>query len=134
MKKLKLSEFKKIKEITGLSPLELESALDSGDWSLLTDDEAQEQATDYIKDSIWAFNASFLAHMLGCPTEAVEAIQINDACEDNNPVFLAWLSNTEYSIEDFAEAAISADGRGHFLSSYDGEEHEIGEFYLYRHN
>lgn len=43
----------------------------------------------------------------------------------------------------FSESAIAADGRGHFLSSYDGEENEVSAedidgnpvtFYLYRTN
>jgi hypothetical protein len=28
--------------------------------------------------------------------------------------------------------AISTDGRGHFISSYDGEENEQGDYYIYR--
>lgn len=30
--------------------------------------------------------------------------------------------------------AIRCDGRGHFLSQYDGEEVEAGEFFIYRLN
>lgn len=39
-------------------------------------------------------------------------------------------------LNDFVDDAIAADGRGHFISSYDGEEHEVtvdGEtYYVYR--
>jgi hypothetical protein len=35
---------------------------------------------------------------------------------------------------DFADEAISADGRGHFLSGYDGNENEQDGFYIYRTN
>ena len=41
-------------------------------------------------------------------------------------------------IDSFVEAAISADGRGHFLARYDSEEREFNNgrmtFYIYRIN
>jgi len=41
-------------------------------------------------------------------------------------------------IDSFVDAAISADGRGHFMSSYDGNENEEEvngtTFYIYRIN
>lgn len=41
-------------------------------------------------------------------------------------------------MDGFIQAAISADGRGHFMSSYDGEENEVTvndqTFYIYRLN
>lgn len=37
-------------------------------------------------------------------------------------------------IDAFVEDAITADGRGHFLSSYDGEEYEEGKYFIYRIN
>jgi hypothetical protein len=43
-----------------------------------------------------------------------------------------------WDIDSLVEDAISADGRGHFLSSYDGDENEEtvnGQtFYIYRTN
>ena len=38
------------------------------------------------------------------------------------------------NFDSFVQHAIAADGRGHFLSSYDGEENEAGEFFVYRTN
>jgi hypothetical protein len=36
--------------------------------------------------------------------------------------------------DDLVDEAISADGRGHFIATYDGEEAEAGRFYVYRIN
>lgn len=36
--------------------------------------------------------------------------------------------------ESFISDCISIDGRGHTLSGYDGEEHEQGNYYIYRTN
>ena len=38
------------------------------------------------------------------------------------------------SMDEFIEDAISSDGRGHFLSPYDGEENEEGDYFIYRIN
>lgn len=103
-----------------------------------TDDEATEYAREQIEQSLWAFNASFLASWLKCPEESVKAVQDNEKCEGNNETFATWLEevNGESWLEDFADDAISADGRGHFVSNYDGNEHEFTldgtTFYAYR--
>lgn len=108
------------------------------DYLVLTDEEADEACKDYIKQSLWAFNANFLASFLGCPTEAVQAVHDNGKCEDNNEVFLNWINESGLDIDDLVESVISADGRGHFISSYDGYEHEVdvdGEtYYVYKLN
>lgn len=112
-----------------------EITLDGKEFLIGTDDEATECANERIEDSLWAFNASFLADHLGCPIESVQAIHENDQCEGNNEVFKEWLGD---KLDDFKEAAIDADGRGHFIAGYDHEEHEIkidGEiYYAYRVN
>jgi hypothetical protein len=103
-----------------------------GEYLVLTDEEADEKAKEYILDSVWAFNANFLAaHCLeGIGLEVIEAIQANERCESNNKALLALIEDVDHFLDD----AIKADGRGHFLSSYDGEENEAGEFYIYRTN
>lgn len=103
----------------------------------LTDEEADKKAADYIKDSLWAFNASFLSEQTGLDAEVFEAIANNGKCESNNDTLYNLISKMG-DIESFISDAISADGRGHFMSSYDGEETEEtinGEtFYIYRMN
>ena len=50
--------------------------------------------------------------------------------EDGNDDIYRLLSDPQ----EFVDDAISADGRGHFLSSYDGEEGEEGDYFIYRIN
>lgn len=93
------------------------------------DDEARELAEEYIAESIWAFNASFIANHLGIPDaeEMIKAFQ-ESKCEGCNETFRTLIDNTGAGFDGphgFAADAIHADGRGHFISSYDGEEHEF---------
>jgi hypothetical protein len=57
-----------------------------------------------------------------------------DLCEDANPPVEALIKDMDHFVSD----AISADGRGHFLSSYDSEEQETEidsiTYYYYRLN
>jgi len=104
------------------------------DYLVLTDSEADEKAKEYILDSVWAFNASFLAGETGIDEEVFTAIQANDRCESNNSAILRLIDDED----SFVESAISADGRGHFMNSYDGNENEENVFgdtyYIYRVN
>jgi hypothetical protein len=119
---------------------ELESYLDDGDYLLLTDAEADEKAQEYIKDSLWAFNASFILSECGLDRSGAESLRTmqEKSCEGANDFILSLVEKT-CGLADFVSAAISADGRGHFLSFYDGEETEISipdndTLYLYRCN
>ena len=105
-----------------------------GDFKVLTNEEADEHAKEYILETVWAFNKSFL----DCHSEAIaemdeevwEAIQ--SKCESSNATILRLIDDIEHFVED----AVLCDGRGHFLSSYDGNEYEQqvdGEyFYIYK--
>mgnify|MGYP003480099808 CR=1 FL=1 len=102
-------------------------------YSVYTDKEADEKAAEYIKESAWAFNASFIIDHSNLPYEGIEMIQtFQQKCEGANETILALIGDFDKFVSD----AISADGRGHFLSSYDGEENEEtvnGEtYYIYR--
>lgn len=100
------------------------------EYLVLTDSEADAMCASQIKDSAWAFNPEFLrAHMTkGVTVKALQAIQAD--CEDCNDVILALIKDVDHFVND----AISSDGRGHFLSQYDGEENEVGEYFIYRTN
>lgn len=110
-------------------------SLDSKEYAIGTDSEAQKAAENYVKDSIWAFNASFILNHCGLPLELEEAIQAfqGDKCESANDALLTLVEKCG-SVENFTEEAIAADGRGHLLNPYDGEEYEEGEFFIYRLN
>lgn len=101
---------------------------------VLTDEEADDRCRDRITDSLWAFNASFIASHTrnGLSSECTKALgeMQGRLCESASPIVEALIED----IDDFVSDAISADGRGHFLSSYDGNENEEGDFFIYRDN
>ena len=90
---------------------------------VLTDEEADEATADYIRESLWAFNSSFLVSHFpdGLTEEDIDAIR-GDRCEDANGAFVALVGD---GFDDLVADAISQDGRGHFLSHYDHEEHDL---------
>lgn len=106
-----------------------------GDWLVYTDSEADYQAKEYIIESLWAFNANFLASMTGLPEECFAAL--SQQYESANDPILQIVKQT-CGLDPLVKRAIREDGRGHFLSHYDGYEIEQnfgGEtYYLYRCN
>ena len=130
---LKYSQIQELCEIMNCSATELPGELEEN-WLLATDSEADEHASELVLDSIWAFRPSFLSGATGIDQEVFEAIRANGRCEDNNNAIIAIIDST-CGITHFVAQAIQTEGRGHFISSYDGEEHEIsGNLYLYRLN
>jgi hypothetical protein len=106
---------------------------DYGRYMILTDKEADERARDYISESLWAFNASFLVSYLpdGVTEEVIEALQ--PQCEGANEAIRSMIGDR---FDDLVSDAILSDGRGHFLNTYDGHEHEHERegryWYIYR--
>ena len=109
--------------------------VDGFEYLVLTDGEANEAAAAYIADSLWAFNAEFILEACGLDSGSNVARSLRqiqkDSCEGCNDFIYALVDRT-CGIDEFTEEAILADGRGHFLSSYDGEEGEQGEYFIYR--
>lgn len=103
---------------------------EGGEYLVLTDDEADRKTGDYIRETIWAFNPEFLAcHMPeGVNEEIIRLAQ--EKCEGANETLKAMIVDFDHLVDD----AIGCDGRGHFLSSYDGEENEEGDYFIYRVN
>lgn len=103
----------------------------SRQYLVLDDDEAEERARDYIRQSLWAFRPEFLSSYTprGVGTDVLRLLQ--EKCEDSNDALLALVGDR---FDDLASDAIGADGRGHFLATYDGNEGERGGFYIYRTN
>ena len=102
------------------------------DYLVLTDEEADEQVKEDIRESVWAFNASFIIENTDLTYEAEEMITgfQQAKCEGANDTILSMIND----FDAFVESAIGANGRGHFLSSYDGNECEIGQYLIYRIN
>lgn len=105
---------------------------DGCEYLVLTDKEADEKARESILESVWAFNKSFL----DCHSEAISEMdedvfsKIQEMCEGANKTILRLIDDVDHFVDD----AILADGRGHFMSSYDGEENEQDGYYIYRIN
>jgi hypothetical protein len=108
------------------------------EYAIGSDEEATEAANEYIKQSLWSFNASFiLSHSkAGYNAEVEKALKEMQAklCESANELVRAIIEDMDAFIED----AVSSDGRGTFLSSYDSSEVEVvidnEYFYAYRLN
>jgi hypothetical protein len=95
---------------------------------VLTEDEADIAAWEAISQSLWAFNAEFLAGITDLPELVFKALQ-NEMSEDANETIRQLVGD---KFDDLVSEAISSDGRGHFMSSYDGKEEEVGEYFIYR--
>jgi hypothetical protein len=112
--------------------------IDGAEYLVLTDEEADKKAEECIIDSLWAFNTSFIlnhSHNLrvnGWNERTEKAFQEmqSSLCESANEIVKAIIDD----LDDFVSDAIAEDGRGHFISFYDGEENEQGDFYIYRTN
>ena len=103
----------------------------SGEYLVLTDDEADERAAECVLESLWACNASFLSGETGLPEEAFKFAE--EMCEGANDAIEAMVKAT-CGLDKLVAVAIGCDGRGHFLSGYDGNESEAGDYYIYRTN
>jgi len=100
-------------------------------YRVLTEDEAHQAVRDAIVDSLWAFRPEFLASETGLDISVFEALA--DKCEGANDAVLSLIKGT-CGLDDFVNDAVSADGRGHFLAPYDGEEREFVGYYIYQEN
>lgn len=101
------------------------------EYHVLDDDGADEAVAESIKNSLWTFNASFLAGETGFDKDIFTCMQ--DKCEDANSAFLSLIEQS-CGLTSFIESAVGCNGRGHFLSSYDGNENESGDYFIYRIN
>lgn len=97
------------------------------DYLVFTDKEADEQSQQYVADSLWAFRTSFICNFLGLSSSVEKELEQmqGELCEDANEIIGAMIGDR---LEEFTQDAISADGRGHFLAAYDGNENEINLF------
>jgi len=104
------------------------------EYAVGTDEEADKAAKEYIEDSLWAFRTEFIIDHTALPYEAVEILKTfqEKKCEGANETIRALIKD----IDKFVEDAIGADGRAHFLNTYDGDENEevLDEetYYIYK--
>ncbi len=105
------------------------------EYLVLDDDEADAACRESIEEFLWAFNPSFLSGETGIDECVFKALA--EKCDENNEPIRAIIKGS-CGLDHFIESAISTDGRGHFLSCYNGEENEVSvdgtEYYIYRVN
>lgn len=119
-----------------------ENNYNADDYLVCNEIEADKTVKERITEELWAFRASFIRSHMSYKPEPREADRVEKAieemqsklCESAQPIIRSMIKNVDHFIAD----AISTDGRGHFLASYDGEEIEHdynGEiYYIYRLN
>ena len=104
----------------GVDLIEAESFIDGHDYLVYTDEEADDAVRDYIEQSVWAFTPSFLSAHTGYIDEDVFKL-LQEKCEGAHDSIMSMIKDFDAFVED----AVACDGRGHFLSGYDGIEHEV---------
>lgn len=102
------------------------------EYLVLTDKEANKLCKEFIKESLWAFRSDCIAEYIkaNIPTKYIQKMQA-DMCEGANEIIKGLIGA---NINSFINDAIYCDGRGHFISSYDGDEIEFNNYYIYRIN
>ena len=101
---------------------EIEHMFAKGEYMVCTDETADSSARGQILSMLWAFQPDFLAGETGLPAELFSCLQ-EKLSENCNGTILTLVRST-CGESAFVDAAVSADGRGHFLATYDGDEIE----------
>ena len=136
-----MSKVKALANFLGVSEKEAQKLIKDEDYLVLTEEEADKKAEEEIRQSLWAFRAEFIIDFLNSQEEisdwqyrqtikAIEKMQ-EELAEGANEIVYVLICN---NYKDFVESAISADGRGHFISRYDGDENEQDGYFIYRQN
>ena len=114
------------------------------EYLVMDDDRAYATAYHEVSTLLWAFNTDFiLDHLKDEIKYGDDPVDLDELkagidivkeklYEGANAIIHALIDD----LEEFTDDAIAADGRGHFISLYDGKEHEVtvdGEtYYIYR--
>jgi hypothetical protein len=99
------------------------------EYLVLTETETEEMVKQEILGSVWAFNASWLADYV--PLAKTVIVKMREAMsEAANEALLALIKDPDQFIAD----SVAADGRGHFLSDYDGKEVKFEGWFIYCQN
>ena len=105
------------------------------EYLILTKKEANKEAALKIKEYLWAFNYEFISNYFKVEINKHTYNKLRELYEDANEILLILIGN---NIKKLIQDAISYNGRGHFISYYDGQEEEVSYngkyFYIYRLN
>lgn len=134
-KREKKARLKALSEAIDCTLDEAKKCLEREDYLVLTDDEANEKAKEYILDTLWAFNANFIVSECGLDYALIDMIEIykKEKCKSANDAISSLIEKT-CGLDTFVESAISVDGRGNFLNTYDDKEIASGDYFIYRIN
>ena len=108
--------------------------IDGDEYAVGSPEEAKRAVVEYCRDNIQHFTPEFLSD--NSKFSALLFKKLQESGVFDSDVYLELIDD----IESFAEEAEAVDGRGHFLSLYDGEEIEVCDdegiivYYLYRIN
>jgi uncharacterized protein with PIN domain len=134
-----------LKQFVGVDETEIEEVswrdncfeVGSKEYLVLTDEEADVEVKEYIRESLWAFNLDFISRYCDAldnfrVKESLRKVQ-EQTCEDCNELVYALVKD---NFETVVNDAIMEDGRGHFLATYDSEETQTTvdgvEYFIYR--
>lgn len=92
---------------------------------VLTEDESLVRATEIIKNSISYFEPEYLANKTGLPEETFEGL------EGKDDVVLKIIES-QMPLSEFIKDAVKYEGYGPFISGYDGEQYEYGDYFVYQ--
>ena len=127
------TEQEKIEALAKHLDCSIDEAVNSmNDYLVYTDDEADEAVYNYIKESVCFFRSDFIsAH---CDVDIEVIVKLQELNEDSNEAIRSLIKDFDHFVSD----AVCADGRGHFIASYDHEENEQtingNDYYIYRSN
>ena len=100
---------------------------------LADEKESDKLAKEIILDDIWAFKPDFIReHSRIIKDGGDRAMEVlknmqESMCESCSPLVRAMIDDLDLFVKD----AIKADGRGHFISMYDGKEHKQNGINIY---
>jgi len=102
---------------------------DNGEYMVLDEGEVYDMATENIKEMIGSFNSWFLADHSILEYDTIVNLQ-ESGCGQLDEIILQTIDDIEVFVDD----AICEDGAAHFLGTYDGDEYESGDYFIYRVN
>ena len=101
---------------------------------ILTDEEADQRTREEVENGLGFFIPEWLSYYIKLEVDEIKKIQ--SLYGASNPILKALIDDFDQFYND--TIAEEAEGRGHFLSYYDGIETEVStdeeDFYIYRIN
>lgn len=96
--------------------------VDDGEFAVGTEEEVDAAVRECVRESLWAFRPEFLANYTPDGVDAeILGIIIEMKCEDATEIIAKLVDER---LGKLIDDAVASDGRGHFLSSWDGEERD----------